>query len=121
MGTGQFKTALVYALLFGGLTATGAAAIQDSPATQPARGVVRPYNLLDDLSAEQTEQLRTIRGDYLAKMAEIREEERERSMAVLTPEQRERLEVIDAERRAEAAKRRAERREAEDDDEESGD
>ena len=99
------------------------AGAQDAPSTRPAasaeRGqVVRPYNLLDDLTAEQQDQLRLIRGEYLAVVREARRLEREKSMAVLTEAQRARLAEVEADRRAEAAERRAERRAEGDDDEE---
>ena len=88
---------------------------QDAPSTRPAasaeRGqVVRPYNLLEDLTAEQQDQLELIRGEYLAVVREARQIEREKSMAVLTEAQRSRLAELEADRRAEAAERRVERR-----------
>lgn len=103
------------ALIAAGTTAAVAVQDAEGPTTRPRRAVpsgqvVRPYNLLDDLSAEQEAQLRALRGDYLVKLREIEDEWHAGSLAVLTAEQRERLDELQAERRQQAAQRRAERR-----------
>ena len=119
------------ALLAGTLLAGVAVAVQDEPSTRPAEDsepaepaeragpaerairtgqVVRPYNLLDDLTPEQEEQLGAIRAEYLRGVRDLRDREREQSLAVLTEDQRGRLDDLEAERRREARERRAERR-----------
>lgn len=103
------------ALIAAGTTAAVAVQDAEGPTTRPRRAVpsgqvVRPYNLLDDLTAEQAAQLRALRGEYLVKLREIEDEWHAGSLAVLTAEQRQRLDELEAERRQEAAQRRAERR-----------
>lgn len=93
-------------------------AVQDTddapPSTRPSRprtmsGIVRPFNLLDDLTDEQIEQLSDLRADFVKKRRELEEEYEDQSMAVLTEEQRDRLEEIEEDRRAQAAERRRQR------------
>ena len=73
----------------------------DAPATRPAarRGreprIVQPWSGLADLTAEQEQQIKDIRRDILERMAELRDEERERIMSVLTEEQREEIPKIE--------------------------
>jgi Spy/CpxP family protein refolding chaperone len=107
---------IVLAVLLAAVAGAQDAPAEPGEAETPSRmgQVVRPYNLLDDLSPEQERQLRLIRGEYLATVAEARRVEREKSLAILTDEQAERLAEIEAERREEAARRRAERREQQD-------
>ena len=87
----------------------------------PSGQVVRPYNLLEDLTDEQEAELKAARGEYLQKVREAEEAWHEASLAVLSDEQKAQLDELVEARRAEAAERRAERRRARDEAEEADD
>ena len=76
----------------------------------PSGQVVRPYNLLEDLTDEQEAELKAARGEYLQKVREAEEAWHEASLAVLTDEQKAALDDLVEQRRTEAAERRAQRR-----------
>lgn len=76
------------------------------PSTQPTRKMrlVQPWSKVTDLSDEQREQIVAIHAEITDKMNALREEERERCLAVLTEEQRLQLDATQA---REAAERKA--------------
>ncbi len=86
--------------------ATGVAIAEDEPATKPATRpnvrVTLPYSLLDDLTPGQEQEIIAVRTEILRQMRALRVQEKEQVMAVLTPQQRERLPELERERRREA-------------------
>ena len=88
------------------------------PTTRPTRmpRIVMPFSEIESLSDEQKQEIQTIRRDILDRMAELRTEERERIMEVLTVEQREQVpeieEAIRERARERGRQRRAEQRDA---------
>ncbi len=88
----QLAPVLACALMIGGF-AVAQEATKEAPATRPAREprIVLPYSLLEDMTDEQRSEIVEIRKEIAVKLRAIRAEEKERTMAVLTPEQRERL------------------------------
>ena len=103
-------------MMLGVLAAVGVTFAE--PATQPAtqaskRAVrlVQPWSKVTDLTDDQKEQLVSIHAEITDKMNALREEERERCLAVLSEEQKATLEVTlareAAERKAKAAEKRS--------------
>ena len=82
----------------------------DTDRRMPGGQVVRPFNLLDDLDAEQEAKLKQLRQDHLLAVRELEDAWLRDSLAVLSDEQTSRLEQMVADREAEAAALRAQRR-----------
>ncbi len=102
----------------------GESSLVESDRRMPGGQVVRPFNLLDDLDVGQEAELKKLRQDHLLAVRELEDQWMRDSLAVLSDEQKTRLEQIVAEREDEAAAKRAERRaqrraERESEDEES--
>ncbi|MGH7177285.1 MAG: hypothetical protein ACREJC_07890, partial [Tepidisphaeraceae bacterium] len=78
-----------------------------SKASKSGRWGFSPYNLLSDVTEEQKAQVNEIHRKANSERKSIDERERMDVLAVLTPEQKDELEKILAERKAKAAERRA--------------
>jgi Spy/CpxP family protein refolding chaperone len=83
------------------------------PATQPSKRatrLVQPWSKVTDLTEEQKEQLGTIHAEITDRINALRDEERERCLAVLTEEQKAALDATMAREAAERKAKSAEKR-----------
>ena len=83
-----------------------------TPATQPTKKakLTEPWNLLKDLTPEQTSQIEKIHADTLEQEKKVRQKETDDITALLTPDQQTELKVAEAKHKLELKEREKPRR-----------
>jgi len=109
LGLGLSAVLLTTVFVWGQATTLPSGTGGKADAKESIKGVrlVEPFSDLEDLSPEQTTQLKEIHKKYHDQIAQLEAKEKQESLALLNDKQKQEVEAIEAKRKAEMEQHRA--------------